>query len=83
MMAAVSQTITFRFDCPAVGRLLAELTEPSPEIRDALLRAFEAGEQLFILETDDLLTRRTGEMLVLLKPADRLLGLLAATGAED
>lgn len=82
-MATISETIAFRCDCTAVARLLAELAEPPSEIRDALLRAFEAGEELFLLETDDLLTRRTGEMLVRLKPTDRLLGLLAAAGAGN
>lgn len=82
-MAALSHTITLRFDCSAATRLLAELRDAPLEVREAFLSAFESGEQLFLLKSDDLLTGGTAEMVVRLEPADCLLRLLPATGAGD
>lgn len=83
MMAALSHTITLRFDGSAATRLLAELGDAPLEVREAFLSAFESGEQLFLLKCDDLLTRRTGEMVVRLEPTNCLLSLFPATGAGD
>lgn len=76
-------SIRLRFDASQATRLLAELGDAPSEIRDAFLGALEAGEQLFLLECDDRLACRTGEMIVRLQPTDRLIRLFAALGAGD
>lgn len=76
-------SIRINFDGSAVARLLAQLDDAPLEVRDAFLGALEAGEQLFLLKGDDLLTRRTGEMVVRLEPTDRLLGLFPAIRAGN
>lgn len=82
-MAALSHTITLRFDGGSVASLLAQLAKAPPETRDAFFSALDAGENLFVLNCDDRLTRRTGEMIVRLELSDCLVGLLFATGASD
>lgn len=82
-MAKPYDTFTMRFDGAAATALLAELAKASPEARNAFFSALDAGEHLFLLESDNSLTRRTGEMVVRLKPTDRLLGLLPTTGAGN
>ena len=61
---------------------LAELAERSPELAEGLVCAFEAGEQLFVIDANGLPAGRADRLVVRLQPSDRLRGLLAAVGTR-
>ena len=64
-------------------RELATLFAQSGELQARIVKMLDKGSGLFNVEVDDAATVAAGERIVVYKPSDRLLGILAANRAVD
>lgn len=81
-----SLTVNLSLDAAAFNRglsALAELAKRLPELVDGVIHDLDAGEELFSFKTDGGPAVPASEVRMRLQPADRLLVLLAASGAND
>ncbi len=79
-------SLNMRAEFGSVRDLIVELSaaaEALPEFGKAILDLFDAGEELFLLHTDQTAAPLAGEVVVRFYPSDSLLGLMAAFRARQ
>ncbi|MBB3743748.1 hypothetical protein FHX10_003247 [Rhizobium sp. BK591] len=85
-MTMPAMTIKLRCDATSFSALLSDLDaslKSIPEIREALIRFLDSGEELFRIDRDVLPASIAGELLVRLHPSDALRRFVTASRAGD